>query len=363
MLVVGAGKRVLETALPALAQLHGQLEIEAVCGRKVRPVSAAGRNWIVERLDSLSSERLRAVNFVYVAVGKASVAPVLTDILARGAQGATLLLETPGLLLKHLRHRPLLARFRAAWIAEDCAFLPWIECARSALARADLGPPRAVVFLQSAYAYHGVATARALLGASRVTRGRRNSAAKQRLRSMHFDNGGQAFSLEPRDYSIGRLAIFSERGLVSDAGWDERIEAFEPHARAIGGLVAAGWTRAAFQGALRLEPECAGGQMVSVRCGSARTPLDQAEQQLAARDAASSGIVQRMESMKRVGFLRLVRSLLAGGPAHPVELGLEDMLVDWWLERPGFWRDGGLTSLRSPVGRGLYGALSRLAGK
>jgi hypothetical protein len=368
ILVVGAGKRALETALPALVQMHGELEVEAVCGRNPREIAAGGRTWRVEALAGLARERLERCEFTYVAVGKPNVARVLAALLERGAGRTSLLLETPGLLLKHLRHRPLLERFRSAWIAEDCAALPWLELALEAFERAELGPPRAVVFVQSAYAYHGVATARALLKGGTVACGRRARSGDKSVRWLRFDTGGTALVLEPRNYGVGRLAIASERGLVSDgAEFDPRFaQALAPFGRELG-AAAGQLEEAAFARALVLAPELERGECVALRCGGLRREFDLQERGLLkgapAASAGAAGVVQRMDAMKRVGFLRLLRGLLAGKGAHPVELGLEDMLVDWWLERAGRWRSTAVTSLRSPVGRALYGAISRVAGR
>ncbi len=362
ILVVGAGKRVLETALPALLAAAPELEIEAVCGRKERRVEAAGRAFDVVPLERLPASRLEACEFVYVAVGKQAVAGVLAALLERGAGRSSLLLETPGLLLKHLRHRPLIERFARAWIAEDCAFLPWLETVRAAAEQHDLGRVEGVCFVQSAYAYHGVATARALLGAGHVAKGTRKRIGTHTLRTLEFKSGGYAAALEPRDYAVGRLLIQAQRGAICAGGDDERFALVRHNLPPSASALRAALAPESFARALRLEVECVGAQPMALRCGNVRSELDLRERALALGPPPEAGIVARMESMKRVGFLRLVRRLLAGGAAHPVEFGLEDMLVDWWLERPGFWRDSALTSLRSGLGRALYGTLSRVAG-
>ena len=68
-----------------------------------------------------------------------------------------------------------------------------------------------------------------------------------------------------------------------------------------------------------------------------------------------------MEAMKRVGFLRLLRRLAEGRRGYALEQGLEDTVVDWCLERLGFYVGTPLTSPRSTLGRGLL-SLATLPG-
>ena len=67
-----------------------------------------------------------------------------------------------------------------------------------------------------------------------------------------------------------------------------------------------------------------------------------------------------MESMKRIGFRRLLQSVAAGRGAYPVEQGLDDMAVDWFLERFGRWRANALLDVRRPFARDLWSWIGRL---
>jgi hypothetical protein len=68
-----------------------------------------------------------------------------------------------------------------------------------------------------------------------------------------------------------------------------------------------------------------------------------------------------MDSMKRVGFRRLLESIAAGKGAYPLADGLDDMAVDWFLERFGRWRPTALTDVRSALARRVWGILGRFA--
>ncbi|MBI5434574.1 MAG: hypothetical protein HZA52_17215 [Planctomycetes bacterium] len=79
--------------------------------------------------------------------------------------------------------------------------------------------------------------------------------------------------------------------------------------------------------------------------------------------AASAGVTARMESMKRVGFLRLLESIDSGDGGYPLASGLDDMLVDYLLEKTGRWSSNALVSIDSSLARSLYTLLSRVAGR
>jgi len=66
--------------------------------------------------------------------------------------------------------------------------------------------------------------------------------------------------------------------------------------------------------------------------------------------------------MKRVGFLRLLRAIAAGRGAYVVAAGIDDMVVDYYLEKLGFWRSNALTNPRATLGRTLLETVSRFGG-
>src|SRR5262249_676836 len=122
------------------------------------------------------------------------------------------------LRLKHLRHRVLLEGWGRAGVAEDTAFLPWYEPVRAAA-----GNVRRITFDRSAYAYHGLAQAKALAGSERVAHAKRargkDGAAR---REIALEGGARVEVVEPRDYAVGRIVVEGTRGRITD-----RLEAGE----------------------------------------------------------------------------------------------------------------------------------------
>ncbi|MBL8861681.1 MAG: hypothetical protein JNK02_06675 [Planctomycetes bacterium] len=329
--IVGAGRRVRETALPALRSLRGTLEVAGVLARTARELEAAGARWAVRALEAAQPSDFADGDVLYVAVGKDAMPEVLARLASLDRPRLELLVDTPVLKLKHLRCAPLLAGWLRASVAEDVAYLPWYEAARAAS-----GPVRAITFDRSAYAYHGFAAAKALSGARRVLRVRRARTADGARREIELEGGVRVTVLEPRDYARGRVLVAGERVLVAD-----RFEAGET--------------------GLRLEVLLERGRCVGFRAGECTTRLDEAEIALQGADLPDASVTARMDSMKRIAFRRLAAGVAAGRGGYPLEDGLEDSAVEGFVERFGRWRAGGPCDVRRPLVRAFWSALGRLA--
>lgn len=342
ILVIGAGGRVTDAVLPALARLGGKLELGGVFARKERDVEARGpdtRGAVhrVRPLASLTASEVAAAHLVYVVVAKPAVGRVLTELARFDVAHVELVLETPVVLFKHLHHVRRVAPFARASVAEDLCALPWMDLVRRAtVPDGALGAPRHVELDRSGYAYHGVALAKALLGAQRVSRGRRRRTGGTELRTLRFVGGTAATWTSPRDYSVGAVTLTCARGVASD--------------------------RPA-PGVLPLRPLLSGARQVGVQLGDDVLGFDDDEGALCTAADPSASLTTRMQDMKRIGLLRLFRGLAEGRPAYPLTSGLDDMLVDYHLEKLGHYVANPLTSAGGalrPVIEGALGLVDRL---
>jgi hypothetical protein len=324
LIVVGCGKRVRETALPALHALGGAIAVRAVYARSARRVELGGRAYEVAPLEALAQRDLAGAALVYVAVGKDAVPGVLARLARLEVGALDLLIDTPVVRFRRFRHARLSRAFRRASVAEDCIELPWLDALRALESAGVLGAPRAIELDRSAYAYHGLATAKAALGARRVLAGRRvRLPGGGERREVALYGGKRMVAIEPRDYSVGTITVRGERASVSDAPGAD----------------------------LRLEPLARGSALHGFRAGDVRVELAPEEVELASGDPERASVTARQEALKRVGFLRLWKRLLDGRPAYPIEDALEDTVADYYLERFGRWRSTALTSPRSPLAR------------
>lgn len=331
--IVGAGKRVRETALPAFVSLGRDVEIAGILARSPRDIEVGGRKYAIRPLESLRSTDFVTGDIVYVAVGKDATPSVLTALSRFDRARLELLIDTPVLKIKHLRFTPLLEGWQRASVAEDVVHLPWIETSRAAA-----GEVRSVTFDRSAYAYHGLAQSKAVCGADRVVRARRVKVADgSSRREIELSNGTRALVIDPRDYSRGRVLVEGSHGLVTD-----RVESGE--------------------NAIALEIVLENSRCVGFRAGDSTSRLADAEIALQAADPSGSSVIARMESMKRIAFRRLAAGVVAGHGGYGIASGLDDMAVDWFLERFGSWSAGGMRDVRQPLARRIWAGIGRFAG-
>jgi hypothetical protein len=338
VLIIGSGKRVRDAALPAFQRLTQRFSVQALFARTAKRIDVGGIAYDVTPLEALGAGALASVDLVYVAVAKDAVPRVLAHLAAHDVSRIDVLIDTPVVRFKHFGHAARLARFRNAWVAEDCAYLPWLDTVRAAFSGGALGALQRATFHRSAYAYHGIATAKALFACDSIARGRRKrGAGGSASRELELAHGRGVTIVEPRDYSVGHVALFGERGVVSDRAQ-------------------------VLPGALAFEPIVMDGACRGFRIGDVETRLDDDEAELTRGDRDGASVTARMEAMKRVGFLRLLRAIDAGRGAYPLESGLDDMVVDYYLDKIGFWLATPLTSPRAGLGRGLLRAASKLGG-
>lgn len=338
VLVVGSGARVRETALPAFSSMSSGCELADIRARTKKRIECKDACFTVGEFSDLRERDLERIDLVYVAVGKPAVPEVLARLAQLGPQRFDLLLDTPVLQFKHFRHVALLDRFRAAWVAEDCTELPWIEPARVAIAQGELGEVLGARFQRSAYGYHAIAIAKRLFGSVVTSATRRVRAHATVERELTLEDGKRVVVVEPRDYANGHFVIQGSLARLSDAPERESK-------------------------ALPLLPLLEHNECVGFRAGSGTSWLDEDETLLMLGDDPGARVTARMAGLKRVGFLRLLRSIAAGRGGYPIREGLDDMLIDYMLGKFGRWIATPLTSVRSAPARALFSSVSRIAGR
>ncbi len=335
IVIVGAGRRVIETALPVVRASSDRYELAGVFARSSRRLDDGTE---VRAVEELRGDRLADGDLVYVVVKKDAVPDVLGRLARCGPDRLDLLLETPVLLFKHFRHAAALRRFRHAWAAEDCVALPWLDVAREVVRVGTIGALRRVILYQSAYRYHALAIVKQLFDGHAPRRGRhRRLSPHFEQRDLVYPGDRTAWVLEPRDYPTGRFLLIGERGSLSDDGQ-------------------------ATAGNHRIEPIDEAGRCVGFRAAGIERRLDEVESTLMG-ERPPGGVTARMEGQKRVGFLRLLRRIADGSGAYPTDDALDDMIVDYALEKLGRYRRSPFTSGTSAGGRALFAAISRFAGR
>ncbi|MCB9916029.1 MAG: hypothetical protein H6828_12945 [Planctomycetes bacterium] len=341
VLVVGSGERVRKAALPVFAACEG-LEVAGVVSRKPKEIEAGGERYAVSALDALDAARLAEVDLVYMVVSKPAVPSVLAHLRRFDVARLELLIETPVMLVRHFGHLDRLAGFRAVSVTEDTEPLPCFAPIHALERSGELGALVSATFDRSAYAYHGVAMAKAALSGARVVRARQrrlDAGRRERVLTVARSDGAlrSATLLDPRDYAAGTLRFEFERGVVCDHD--------DPAAT------------------LRLEPLLEGEALAGFRAGDHVRRFDDVERALVGPRGAGPGATAWMDGLKRVGLLALMRSVVAGGGAYPLDAALEDALVDYALERGGRYVATRLADPRRGLGRLGFKLLTALAGR
>lgn len=350
VVVLGAGQRVRDTILPALAALPGRFVIDGVFARSEKTIEARGVAYQTESFDNLTATRLEGVDLVYLCVAKHAVPLVLRRLQECGPDRIQLLIETPVLLFKQLGSLSLLDAFAGVHVSEDTSSLPWVETLAEARAAGLFGPPRQLLFDRSAWRYHGLAMTRTLLDCATIRRASRRRDSAQALRvKLHMLSGAVGEIIEPRDYTSGHWLLQSAPagGSVRAVGDDVLVtDAADP-----------------LQGALQLQTVIDGRRCRGFRIGDVTTGLEPAESDLLGPVAAADTATFLTDRLKGVGLMRMLCSLHAGNGGYALELGLDDMLVDYLLEKFGCWRPSPITSLRSSIGRRLLPSALKLVSR
>lgn len=341
ILIIGAGKRVQSTILPVLTRLEERIAVTGICARSARTIRIGERAFSVEPLEALNSGSLAGIDLIYMAVTKESVPAVLKRLNRFDLGSTDLLIDTPVLCFKHYYHRALLTAFRQAWAAEDCCFLPCFDPVHDARARNLIGKIEEVRFDRSAYKYHGLATLKGLLDCRTMVRASRKKIDAHRVeRTLRFSNNRIGTIVEPRDYTVGTITLKGSRGIASDrlGRGDEGI---------------------------LLEPVRTGDRWTGFRIGDIETTLAPEEIDLLNMDEVegTNTITTRMEGLKRVGTYRLFKAVLSDAGGYPYAEALDDMVIDYYLDKIGFFRANPLMSVKSALGAGLLHSFTRLAGK
>jgi hypothetical protein len=228
-----------------------------------------------------------------------------------------------------------LRAFRNTWVSEDTSTLPCFDPLHQLERSGELGELRSACFDRSAYAYHGIAMAKAALGCERVLSARQqplDAGRRQRTLTLRAASGERktATLLDPRDYGAGRMSFEFSKGSVADHSDGPET------------------------GRRLLEAEVDGVRVTGFRLGDHQRTLDDAERSLMGPRGDGPGLTAWMDGLKRVGFLALVREIAAGRGTYPLEQALEDAVVDYHLEKFGRYLATPATDPRCPLARLSY---------
>jgi hypothetical protein len=228
VLLIGAGRRIQNNYLPALAAMPDQFTVVGVHARTEERLGTVAERWSVPTSTSLDRFDLSAVDVIAASVPTSANAPVLQSLHDRlnAAERARmrLVIDTPISWNKQelIAVTPLLKGFGQIAAAEDYMNYPPFALIRAAVADGLIGRPRVLTLNNTGFLFHGLALIRSFVGfepvfrTSRVTFGTLGAAVRYRFRS-----GFEAHVIGPyRAHSTGGLVLEGESGLITEFAQD-----------------------------------------------------------------------------------------------------------------------------------------------
>lgn len=209
VLLVGAGRRIRNNFLPALAQLTDQLSVRGLWARNPEAAATAAEPWGVPVAPNLEAAAAGA-EVVMLSITTAAV-PEILERLMPAAERLTLVLDTPVFgAARHLRALPSLGRFERVVVAEDYAQFPQWQLARRLVADGVIGEVVDVELQHSGYRYHGLALVRSLYGYPYALAATRRGTELR----FYFGRGRRARIVLPYDQARGATVIRGSAGTL-----------------------------------------------------------------------------------------------------------------------------------------------------
>lgn len=294
--VIGCGKRVLSHVIPAIESLGHRTNLAWLVARSQRYVTSNGRRYLTKTIGALDQEDMDSVDLVFISVPEQSVNGVVTSLRQYNAKHCHLLVDTPAKASEDLG-----SNFLSVSIAEDSAWLPWIDPLREAL-REEGGLYKAIS-LRALYRYHGVSVVRALIDCESLpgVQANRSRFSFGPLKHISFNGVSSLTMVEPTRYPKGKLLVMARSGVF--------------------------FSSMAIPGTVEIAIDREGGSAVGFTVASVSARLTDEERFLSRNISPSDNVVSAMSKLKSVAVARMIRDLAEGRPGYPVECAYNDFLA------------------------------------
>ncbi len=217
IIIIGSGKRVQHTILPALACLPQKVFITDILGKSSKTISSPFGKLKVRPIEDLPSIDTELTDTIIIAITTEHVPTVLKTLSHMDVKRITLFLDTPVFLPNHIYAKSYVTKFKNVYVTEDIVKLSLLTIAKNVILQNKIGEIRHIILWHSGYRHHALAFLRRLLSQPYIRRIRRkkyNDSVAETF--ITFPNGITAAILEPRDYSVGRLLIIGEKGAIAN---------------------------------------------------------------------------------------------------------------------------------------------------
>ena len=230
--LIGCGRRIKRTIIPALLELAHLVEIQSVSTRsKLSPED-------VRFLDScdlnhtyLGDINLQSTDILYIGIPAFALSSVLKQLSKKVGlltRNITLVIDTPFPIGKNTFDLSRsLKLFKRVCVLEDCIYLLPYSISFSCGNSYSLGSPAFAAFIHSGFTYHAYSQIKEfhkIVGFDFV---RRHNGKSKFSQQLLFKNGKHIASIiEPRDYRHGMFSFWYKNGTFSDYIKGEETEGF-----------------------------------------------------------------------------------------------------------------------------------------
>lgn len=326
--IVGAGKRVNETILPAILSLDGRVDLVSIHSRTHHEIALPDGS-IMESVTSLDPHYFEQVGLIIVAVNTNAIRGVLNYLekIPRRAN-TNLVIDTPPLRLSELRKFNTFKGYKSVCVGEDWVTLSPVKLIQSLVSSDKIGQLETITLDRMSYRYHGLATLRAISGAQWL---KSMQAGKEGGQHNEYEivtgNNIKCRTVQPRDYKNGVLTVTGSKGWISTRSQDLQGN-----------------------GHVLTFPQEAKGWLQHTKLNGEVQPIDDVEAYMTTLPFDYLKDNSALNRLKIRGYGRLLESIMQGTPQYDIRDGLYDYLAIAALERLGRFYDfalpgGAATSL------------------
>lgn len=230
VLIIGAGRRVRNNFLPALACLKDHFQVVALVSPTRQRRDPLAAQWNIGSYDSIDQIDFNGIDVVAISTPTSENARILRSLLPHAAR-LRLVIDTPiaTSLSEITSCWDLLDRFKRIAVAEDYMNFPSFTVAREAVARGLVGDVRWLTLNNIGFYYHGLALIRSFAGFAKVRSAQRFRIGADAAAVTYNVGALKASVIGPyRGHTTGGLVITGSSGVITQFPKDKADSAI-PH--------------------------------------------------------------------------------------------------------------------------------------
>lgn len=316
--IIGAGKRVKFTVLPAILALGDQVKLSGIHSRKPRSV-ALPDGTEMSTITSLDAKHFEDIDIVIIAVSTNAIRDVLDALNGNPRRNdISIVMDTPPLRISDFAKTRTFSDFKSVIVGEDWFKLSPILLIKDLIARNAIGRPQQIILDRMSYRYHGLAALRSIADTRwlRSIRATKSEDGKTSYAVVTGD-GISCRTIMPRDYARGSISVTGTHGWISNHVPDGDTG----------------------DGYLIGFPQEAPGWYQPISLNGNTLPADAIEQYMAGLPYEYLEDQTTMNRLKIRGYARLIEDLISDSVEYDIVDGLYDYVATTAVEHLNRFRD------------------------